>query len=334
MMLRYIVKRSLRTIPQLFLLSIVAFIIIQLPPGDIVQFHFDRLRNAGVPFSEGTVQAFRRAYGLDRPLFVQYLIWMRNILFRFDFGYSFFWMQPVDKVIVDRIPLTFALALGSLLFTWAVGIPIGVFVAVKQYSVADYVLTSLSFVAMAVPPFLLATVLMYWASVKLGVNIVGMFSQEFQGQSWSWAKFVDMLKHLWLPMVLVGVGGVPGMVRMLRATMLDELHKQYVTVARAKGLAEITVLLRYPMRLAISPIVSGFTWLLPWLFSGGFLVEMILSVPTASQAMVTACFAQDMYLASSYVLITGALTSVSSMLSDFLLAALDPRIRLGSEEVT
>ncbi len=331
-MFRFTVWRAWRTVVQLFVLSIVAFIIIELPPGDSVRLYFDRLRAAGVDLSEEYEQRFRGFYGLDQPFPVRYLTWMRHILFRFHFGYSFHWMQTVENIILDRIPLTFAVALCSLLFTWAVGIPVGVFVAVKQYSAADYAITTLSFVAMAVPPSLLALLLMYVAYARFGVAVGGMFSPEFAGQPWSWAKFVDLLRHLWLPVVLVGAGGVAGTVRMLRATMLDELYKPYVTVARAKGLPELIVVLRYPMRLAILPIISGLNQLLPWLFSGGFIVDMLFSLPTASFAFGTACFNQDVYLAGSYVLIIGALTSLSSMLSDILLAALDPRIRYGGLE--
>jgi peptide/nickel transport system permease protein len=328
-MLRYIVGRSWRTVVQLFLISIVAFIVIELPPGDSVKIYFSRLRAAGADVPEEYEQWFRVFYSLDKPWPVRYLTWMRHILTRFHFGYSFFWMQHVEDVIISRIPLTFAVAFSSLLFTWAVGIPVGVFVAVRQYSAVDYVITTLSYVGMAVPPFLLALMVMYGARTALGLSVGGLFSYEVAVQPWGWAKFVDLLGHLWLPVVLVATGGVAGTIRMLRATMLDELHRPYVTVARAKGLPERIVLLRYPLRLAISPIISGLNQLLPWLFSGGFLIEMVFSLPMAGHAFATACFAQDVYLAGSYVLIIGALTSLSSMLSDILLAALDPRIRFG-----
>jgi peptide/nickel transport system permease protein len=332
--LHYIIKRVWRTVVQLFLLSIVAFVIIELPPGDSVKIYFNRLRTAGANVPEEYEQWFRMFYGLDKPWPVRYLTWMRHILTHFHFGHSFLWGQHVEDIIVSRIPLTFAIAFGSLLFTWAVGIPIGVFVAVRQYSATDYVITTLSYVSMAVPPFLMALMVMYGARVALNLSVGGLFSPDLAVQPWSWAKFVDLIKHLWLPVVLTATGGVAGTVRMLRATMLDELHRPYVTVARAKGLPELIVLLRYPLRLAISPIVSGMNQLLPWLFSGGFLIDMMFSLPTASYVFATACFVQDVYLAGSYVLIIGTLTSLSSMLSDILLAALDPRIRIGSLEVT
>jgi peptide/nickel transport system permease protein len=329
-MLRYIARRSWRTVVQLFLLSIVAFIIIELPPGDSVKIYFNRLRAAGYTPPGEYEQWFRVFHGLDKPWPVRYLTWMRHILTRFHFGYSLFWAQHAEDVIMRRIPLTFALALGALLFTWGVGIPVGVFVAVKQYSVADYVITTLSYVGMAVPPFLLALVAMYGAHVALGLSVGGMFSPDLAVQPWGWAKFVDLIKHLWLPVVLIATGGVAGTIRTLRATMLDELHRPYVTVARAKGLPEWIVLLRYPLRLAISPIISGFNQLLPWLFSGSFLIDMVFSLPTASPTYYRACLTQDVYLAGSYVLIIGALVSLSTMLSDVLLAAIDPRIRFGN----
>jgi len=328
-MLHYVAGRSWRMVVQLLLLSIVAFAIIELPPGDSVQIYFNRLRAAGYAPPEGYEEWFRAYHGLDKPWPVRYLTWMRHILTRFHFGYSLFWGRHVEDVIISRIPLTFALALSSLLFTWAVAIPIGVFVAVRQYSPLDYVITTLSYVGMAVPPFLLAMMVMYGARVALGLSVGGMFSPDLAVQPWGWAKFVDLTKHLWLPVVLIASGGVAGTIRTLRATMLDEMHRPYVAVARSKGLPERIVLLRYPLRLAVSPIVSGFNQLLPWLFSGSFLVEMVFSLPTASPIFYGACLSQDVYLAGSYVLIVGALTSLSTMLSDVLLAALDPRIRFG-----
>jgi peptide/nickel transport system permease protein len=329
-MLRYVFHRGLRSIPQLLLISVVAFVIIELPVGDFVSLYFDRLRRSGMDISEQVEQRFRALWGLDRPLPVRYLYWLRNVVLRANFGYSFLYMRPVSDVILDRIPLTFALSLGSLLFTWAVGIPLGTLAAVRQYSIADYVLTTLSYIGMAVPPFLLALILMYVLRVKVGIDVVGLFSPEYQVQSWSWAKFANLIAHLWLPIVLISMTGLTGTIRTLRATMLDEMHKPYVTTARAKGLRERAVVWRYLMRLAISPIISDFNRLLPWLFSGSLLVAMVLSLPTAGLTFVTALFMQDLYLAGTYILITGTLTSIGSLLSDVLLAALDPRIRLGA----
>ena len=328
-MLRYVVRRTWRTVVQLLLISIVAFFIIELPPGDSVSIYFNSLRAAGYDPPEGYEEWFREYHGLDKPWPGRYVTWMRRIFTRFHFGYSLFWGKHAEEVILSKIPLTFALALGSLLLTWAVGIPIGVFVAVRQYSAIDYAITTLSYVGIAVPPFLLAMMVMYGARVALDLSVGGMYSPDVAVQPWGWVKFIDLIAHLWLPVVLIATGGVAGTIRTLRATMLDELHRPYVAVARAKGLPERIVLLRYPLRLAISPIISGFNQLLPWLFSGGFLIDMVFSLPTASPTFYRACISQDVYLAGSYVLIIGALTSLSTMLSDILLAAVDPRIRFG-----
>jgi peptide/nickel transport system permease protein len=328
-MAHYVIRRGLRSIPQLLLVSVVAFVIIELPVGDFVSLYFNRLRRSGMEISEEVEQRFRVQWGLDRPLPVRYLYWLRNVVLRANLGYSFLYMRPVSEVLLDQLPLTFALTFGSLLFTWAVGIPIGVLAAVRQYSLADYVFTTLSYIGMSVPPFLLALILAYLLRVKLGISVGGLFSPEYAVQPWTWRKGLDLVKHLWLPIVLVSLMGLPGTIRTLRATMLDEMHKPYVTTARSKGLSERAVVWRYMMRLAISPIVSDLIRLLPWLFSGSLLVAIVLSLPTAGLTFMTGIFMQDLYLVGSYILITGALTSIGSLLSDILLATLDPRIRLG-----
>jgi len=333
-MRNYIIKRVLRMMPQLLLISFLAFVIIILPPGDALDIHLKRLRAAGLIVDESYEQALRHLYGLDKPWYVQYLKWMRNIIFRFEFGYSFFWDKPAVEVIVKKIPLTFTIAFGSMLFVWAVGIPIGIFTAVRQSSVLGHFFSILSYIAMGVPPFLLATVLMYTAYARFGIRIGGLFSPEYMVQGWTLAKFVDMLQHLWLPIMLVGITGLPGMIRTIRATMMDELQKQYIMVARAKGLSEPTILLRYPLRLAITPVLSSLLWLLPYLFSGGILVEIILNIPAAGPTLFVSLLTQDMYLAGTYVLVIGFLTALSSLLSDIILAAADPRIRIGDGEAT
>ena len=331
-MLSYILMRIVRMVPQIFLISILAFVVIQLPPGDYLEQHLNRLRQSGREIDEAEIRRWEEMYGLDKPMYVQYAKWIWNIVTKFDFGYTFQWNKPVKEVIMSRMWLTFLIALGSAAFTWLVAIPIGIFVAVKQYSVFDYFFTFLGFIGLAVPGFLLAMVLMYVAYTKFGIKVGGLFSPEYQLQGWSWAKVVDMLKHMWLPVILLGIGGTASMIRTLRATMLDELRKQYVTVARAKGLSEIAVLVKYPVRLAINPIISGIMWLLPWLFSGGTVVEIVMNLPTAGPALYRSLMGQDMYLAGSYILITGTLTTLGSLLSDVLLATIDPRIRFGAME--
>jgi peptide/nickel transport system permease protein len=331
-MLAYIIQRIIRVIPQLLLISILAFIIIQLPPGDIVTLQLQRLQASGVAVSEAQADALVRQYGMDRPMYQRYLLWISNIITKFDFGYSYAFEKPVAQVIMERMGYTFAIALFSAIFTWVVAIPIGVFAAVRQYSIADYVITFLTFVGLAVPAFFLAMIIMYIALTKFGIRTGGLFSQEYMVLPWSWGKFVDLLKHMWLPIILLGAGGVSSTIRTMRAMMLDELRKQYVTVARAKGLSELQVIVRYPVRLAINPIISGLMWLLPWLFSGGIILEIVLNLPTAGPALYAALRQQDMYMAGAYILIIGALTAVSSIFSDIMLAVSDPRIRFGGVE--
>jgi peptide/nickel transport system permease protein len=331
-MLSYIIQRILRAIPQLLLISILAFIIIQLPPGDMVTYQIQRLQASGVEVSEAQAEALKRQYGMDKPMPQRYLLWITNIITKFDFGYSYTYEKPVSQVIMERMGYTFAIALFAHIFTWSVAIPIGIYVAVKQYSIADYLVTFVTFVGLAVPAFFLALLLMYVALTRFGIRAGGLFSPEYLVQPWSWGKFLNLLSNMWLPIILLGTGGVAGTIRTMRAMMLDELRKQYVTVARAKGLAELLVIVRYPVRLAINPILSSVMWLLPWLFSGGIMVEIVLNLPTAGPALYASLRQQDMYMAGAYVVITGALTAVSAIFSDVLLAMSDPRIRFGGVE--
>jgi len=331
-MLSYIIQRIIRAIPQVLLISILAFIIIQLPPGDIVTYQIQRLQSSGVEVSEAQAEALIRQYGMDRPMYQRYLLWISNVITELDFGYSYTFEKPVAQVISERMGYTFAIALASAIFTWVVAIPIGIFAAVKQYSIADYVITFLTFVGLAVPAFFLAMIIMYVALTKFGIRVGGLFSPEYMVLPWSWGKFLNLLSNLWLPIILLGTGGVAGTIRTMRAMMLDELRKQYVTVARAKGLSEFQVIMRYPVRLAINPIISGLMWLLPWLFSGGIILEIVLNLPTAGPALYASLRQQDMYMAGAYVLIIGVLTAVSALFSDIMLAVSDPRIRFGGVE--
>ncbi|MBN1936165.1 MAG: ABC transporter permease [Anaerolineae bacterium] len=331
-MLAYIIQRIIRAIPQLLLISILAFIIIQLPPGDIVTYQIQRLQASGVQVSQQQAEALMKQYGMDRPMYQRYLLWISKIITKFDFGYSYTFEKPVAQVITERMGYTFAIALASAIFTWVVAIPIGVFAAVRQYSIADYIITFITFVGLAVPAFFLAMIIMYVALTKFDIRVGGLFSQEYMVLPWSWGKFLNLLSNMWLPIILLGTGGVSGTIRTMRAMMLDELRKQYVTVARAKGLSEFLVIVRYPVRLAINPIISGLMWLLPWLFSGGIILEIVLNLPTAGPALYASLRQQDMYMAGAYILITGVLTAVSALFSDVMLAASDPRIRFGGVE--
>jgi len=331
-MLSFIVRRLLRMIPQLFLISLIAFIIIQLPPGDYLTEYLNRLRSSGATVDQAEVERFTRMYGLDRPMYVQYLRWIGNIVTELDFGYSFEWQKPVNEVIGGRMPMTFVIALLAWFVSWGIAIPIGLFSAVKQYSIADYFFTLVGFIGLAVPPFLLALVIMYVAFDSFGIRVGGLFSPEYQLEPWSWGRVVDLLQHIWVPVLLLAIVGTANIMRTMRATMLDELRKQYVTVARAKGLSELRVLLSYPVRLAINPILSQTFYVLPWLFSGGMVVEIVLNLNTAGPVLWQALMRQDMYMAGAYIVILGTLTALGSLLSDVLLAVVDPRIRFGGLE--
>lgn len=331
-MLSYILMRLLRMIPQLFLISVLAFIIIQLPPGDYLTEYLRNLESSGVEVNQVMVERYTRMYGLDKPMHMQYLLWITNIITKGDFGYSFQWSRPVNDIIMSRMGTTFMIAMLSFIVCWSLAIPAGIYVAVKQYSLIDYLLTFLGFIGIATPGFLLALVLMYIAFTRFGVRVGGLFSPEMQIAPWSWEKLVDLLQHLWIPVLILSIGGTANLIRTMRATMLDELRKQYVTVARAKGLSEFSVIMNYPVRIAINPILSTFGWLLVWFFSGGTVVEIVLNLDTAGPVLWRALLGQDMYTAGAYIVIIGALTAIGSLVSDILLAVVDPRIRFGAME--
>jgi len=333
-MLSYIIGRLLRMIPQVFLISILAFVIIQLPPGDYLTTRIQQLESSGVSINQAEVERLTHMYGLDKPMYVQYGKWIWNIISKLDFGYSFQWNRPVNDILISRMGMTFFIAFLSFVVCWSFAIPVGIFVAIKQYSIADYLFTFIGFIGLATPGFLLALVLMYVSFAWFGVKVGGLFSPEFETLPMSWAKLVDMLAHIWLPVLILAIGGTAVLIRTLRATMLDELRKQYVTVARAKGLSEFKVIMLYPVRIAINPILSTFGWLLVWFFSGGMVVEIVLNLNTAGPVLWRALINQDMYTAGAYILIIGTLTALGSLVSDLLLAAVDPRIRFGAMEST
>lgn len=333
-MFNYILARLLRMIPQIFLISIIAFIIIQLPPGDILTAQITRLQASGVQVDQAQIKLLTNLYGLDRPMYVQYLKWIGNIVTKLDFGYSYLWNQRVNEVLMGRMGTTFFIAFLAFVVCWSLAIPIGILVAVKQYSIADYFFTFVGFVGLATPGFLLALVLMYISYAKLGIKVGGLFSPEMEVQAWSWNKFLDFLGHIWLPVLILALGGTASLIRTMRATMLDELRKQYVTVARSKGLSEWNVILKYPVRIAINPIISTFGWLLVWFFSGGTVVEIVLNLNTAGPVLWRSLINQDMYTAGAYILIIGVLTAIGSLVSDLLLAVVDPRIRFGAMEAS
>ncbi|MCW0019511.1 ABC transporter permease [Rhizobium sophorae] len=327
-MLVFIVKRFLWMIPSLFAVSFLAFVLIQLPPGDYVTTYIATLAASNEIVDQNTAAQLRERFGLGDPMLVQYFKWIWGILTRGDFGISFEWQQPVSDLIWERMALTLVLALSTLIATWAIALPIGVFSAVRKYSIGDYFFTAFTFFGLAVPSFLLALVLMYIAAVEFGQDVGGLFSPEYENASWSFAKMVDLFSHLWLPVIILAVSSTASLIRVMRANMLDELPKPYVTTARAKGLSEFRLLMKYPLMIALNPFISTIAWLLPNLISGSVVVAIVLNLPTAAPLLLQALMAQDMYLAGAFVLLICALTLIGSLISDILLALVDPRIRL------
>ncbi|TDQ40774.1 ABC transporter permease [Aureibacillus halotolerans] len=328
-MLSFIGHRLLQLIPLLIAISIIIFVIIQLPPGDYLTTYIQELELSGTAVSEGTVQALQKQYGLDQPMYQQYLIWIKNILLEGDFGRSFQWNQPVSEIIGERLALTILISILSLIFVWIIAIPIGIYSSVRQYSLFDYIFTFVGYIGLAVPSFLIALLIVYFVFTNTGVAITGLFSPEYIGEPWSWEKFGSMLQRIWVPVVIVGMSGTAGLIRVTRAMMLDELNKQYVVTARAKGVEEKKLLFKYPVRVAINPLISTIGWTLPALISGEAIVSIVLNLPTTGPILLNALMNQDMYLAGSFLLILSVLTIIGTLISDILLAMLDPRIRFG-----
>jgi peptide/nickel transport system permease protein len=326
-MLQFILKRLLFMVPTLFAITIVAFIIIQLPPGDYLTTLVASLASQGEQVDQAALQALRERYGLGQPIYVQYYKWISNILLRGDFGQSFAWNMPVSDLLWERLILTVVLSVAGLLFVWVVAFPIGIFSAVKQYTLGDYVATFIGFVGLATPSFLIALVLMYVSFKYFNQSVGGLFSPEYQEAPWNLAKVWDLLGHLWIPVIILGTEGTAALIRVMRANLLDELRKPYVVTARAKGLPEWKVILKYPVRLALNPFVSTVGWVLPGLVSGSAILSIVLSLPTTGPILLRALLSQDMYLAASSILMLSVLTVIGTLLSDLLLAWLDPRIR-------
>lgn len=325
-MVFYVLKRILVMIPTIIAISIVSFIIITLPPGDYLSSYVANLEGRGETIDQATLVALKERYGLDEPVYVQYFKWVSGLL-RGDFGQSFEFNQPVSSLIWNRLSLTFAISLATLAFTWAVAFPIGIYSAIKRYSVGDYLFTFLGFIGLAIPNFLLALVLMYISFKYFNQSVGGLFSPEYIDAPWSFAKAVDLLGHIWVPVVIIGTAGTAGLIRIMRANLLDELHKPYVTTARAKGLPESYLMLKYPVRIALNPFVSTIGWSLPFLISGSTIVDIVLNLPTSGPLLLRSLLTQDMYLAGSFVFMLSVLTIIGTLLSDILLAWLDPRIR-------
>ena len=327
-MLRYLIHRLLVMIPTLLAISLIVFIIIQLPPGDYLTSYINELQSQGEAVDEAKIAFLREQYGLDKPWWQQYLLWLGGML-QGDFGFSFEYNQPVSEVVGDRIWLTIIVSFSTIIFTWVVSFPIGVYSATHQYSPGDYGLSFLGFLGLATPNFLLALLLLYLANRWFGTSVGGLMEDRFIGQPWSWAKLGSVLEHLWVPVVVIGTSGTAGMIRRLRANLLDELQRQYVTTGRAKGLPRGKLLIKYPLRMALNPFIADIGNLLPQIISGAVIVSVVLSLPTTGPMLLRALQSQDMYLAGSFLMFLSLLTVIGVFISDILLAMLDPRIRLG-----
>ena len=356
-----IVKRLLWSIPTLILISLVSFTIIQLPPGDYLTCYIDALEEKGEQVAEEQIIALRARYCLDDPFIVQYLNWLNDLMpfgfeqqpdgsyFRItepdgsksfnwptfkwpDMGMSFEWDKPVTELIKERIILTTMISVATLLFTWAMAVPIGIYSAVRQYSIGDYIFSVIGFIGLATPNFLLALIFMYVGYRWFGVSAGGLFSAEFQNAPWSLARLGDLLAHIWIPVIVIGTAGTATLIRVMRANLLDELKKQYVLTARAKGVKRIRLLLKYPVRVALNPMVSTIGWVLPAIVSGSVIVSVVLGLPTIGPMLLQALLNQDMYLAGSMVMLLSLLTVIGTLISDVLLLILDPRIRYEKRE--
>ena len=328
-MLSFLTRRLVLALITTWAISIIAFAIIQLPPGDYVTAYIAQLEAQGDFVSEDEAINLRLEYGLEQPFPVQYYKWMRQAL-KGNFGVAMEYRRPVSEVIGDRLLLTAALTFTSIIFTWILAIPIGIYSAVKQYSVGDYTFTFIGFIGLGVPNFLLALVVLYAGFVWFGANVGGLFSPEMVDAPYGVAKVLDLLNHLWMPSLILAIAGTAQLIRVLRANLLDELQKPYVVTARAKGLSEWRVVLKYPFRVALNPLISTIGYLLPLIVSGSIIVSVVMSLPTVGPLLLKALIAQDMFLAGTIILMIGLMTVVGTFISDILLAWVDPRIRLES----
>ncbi len=326
-MFSYIIQRMLIMIPTLLAISFIIFVIIQLPEGDYLSSYIAQLQSQGESVDPAKIKFLREQYGFDKPFLEQYGLWVFGML-QGDFGYSFEFSLPVNEVVGDRLMLSFLISFTTILFIWAVSFPIGVYSATHQYSWTDHGLTFLGFLGLATPNFLLALVLLYFANVWFGTSIGGLMDDQYIDQPWSWGKFVSIMEHLWVPVIVIGTSGTAGMIRRLRANLLDELQKQYVVTGRAKGLHPFKLLVKYPLRMSLNPFVADIGNLLPQVVSGAAIVSIVLGLETTGKMLLEALRNQDMYLAGSFLMFLAGLTVVGVLVSDLMLAMLDPRIRL------
>jgi peptide/nickel transport system permease protein len=325
----FLFRRVLAIIPTVLLISLVAFVIIQLPPGDFLTTYIANLSRQGQTVEPAQIVALKQRYALDQPLVAQYVKWLGNIVLHGDFGHSMLYGKSVSELIGERLPLTLTLGVLTMLFGWAVALPAGIYSAVRRYSVGDYGVTALAFVGIAVPGFLFALIAAYIQFRYFDMPVGGIFSPEYVDAAWNLGKVLDLLSHLWLPVVVLALAGIGGTIRILRANLLDELRKPYVVTARARGLSERRLILTYPVRVALNPFIATVGWLIPALFDGEVLVAKVLGLETTGPLLLSALESQDMYLAGSIVFIACLLTVIGTLVSDILLAVVDPRVRAG-----
>jgi len=326
-LLAYIGRRALLAVFTVWAISVLSFVIMQLPPGDYVTSYIAQMASMGSVVSDEEAQALRIQYGLGQPVYIQYLKWMKLVVVG-EFGYSMEWRRPVTEVIGDRLWLTVVVSVAALLLTWVLALPIGIYSAVRQYSVGDYVATFIGFIGLAVPNFLLALVILYFGFTLFNANVGGLFTPEMQDAPWSSAKVWDLLKHVPIPALILGLAGTAQQIRIMRANLLDELRKPYVVTARSKGLPEARVVLKYPVRVALNPFASTIGYTLPYIVSGSIIVSLVLGLPTVGPLLLRALISQDMFLAGTIVLMLGVMTVIGTLISDILLVWVDPRIRL------
>ena len=329
-MAEYIVRRILLAALTVALISFLSFVVVQLPEGDYVDWFVEDLMTKGDHISLAQAQNIREYYGLDKPMLLQYWIWIWKLA-HLNFGYGFEGQKPIEEIIAERLPTTVALTGFTILITWMFAIPVGIYSAVRQHTIGDYAFTFIGFAGLAVPDFLLGLVLMYLAFKYFDFSVGGLFSGEYVYAAWSWGRFFDLLEHLWIPAVVLGTAGTASLIRIMRNNLLDELAKPYVITARAKGLKGWKVVVKYPVRVALNPFISGIGQILPALVSGSVIVSVVLSLPTLGPTLLNAIFRQDMYVAGVIILMLGALTVVGTLISDLMLVVVDPRIKLGGQ---
>jgi len=331
-MIHYVIKRILMMIPTLLVISFIVFVIIQLPPGDYLETYIAELESQGESVDPDKIAYLRKEYGLDQPFMLQYFNWVKGFASG-NFGYSFEFDLPVNEVVGDKIWLTILVSVVTIMFTWLIAFPIGIYSATHQYSWGDYGLSLVGFIGLATPNFLLALIMLYLANRWFGTSIGGLMDPQFLDQPWTWAKLKSVLEHLWIPVIVIGTSGTAGMIRRIRANLLDELDKQYVLTGKAKGLAPGKLLRKYPLRMAMNFFIADIGSLLPSIISGAEVTAIVLSLPTTGPMLLTALQSQDMYLAGTFLMFLASLTVIGMLVSDLLLAWLDPRIRLQGEVV-